>query len=541
MTLKDTLKKIVKGEIIDDSESLEPYSKDASIFQLTPQLVVCPKDKEDLIALAKFSSENPEISLTPRSAGTDMSGGAINEGILVDMTKHFNQILEIGESFAKVQPGLFYRDLEAETLKTNQILPCFTASKDLCTVGGMVANNSAGERTLSAGQTKDYVKSLKVILSDGSEIETKPLTKPELEKKLKHKDLEGQIYNQVWNLIQENQQLIEDKKPKTHKNSTGYLIWEVWDEKIFDLSKLIVGSQGTLGIITEIEFKLVPNNPHKTLLVIELKSLDYLDEVINDVLQFNPMAFECYDDQTIQYSLKFLSELQTHFRFNSPSEVKKTFFHEKVQKFFKKLPKLVLLAQFSTPELAQAIDQAVQAQDALKKYKLDTKVLVNDKVSEKYWVTRHESFNMLRHHADHMRTAPFIDDIIVRPEYLPKFLPELEQILLEYNLMYTIAGHIGDGNFHIIPLMDFKDPLHRETILELNQRVFELVFKYQGSMSAEHNDGLVRGPYLQQMYGEQMYQIFKKIKEIFDSKGILNPHKKVDATFDYSYNHLAKN
>jgi len=157
MPIQNDLQKVFKGEILDDAQNLTTYSTDASIFQIKPSAVVFPKDSEDIKSLIKFSTLN-NMSITPRSAGTDMSGGAINDGLILDMTKHFNQILEFKDNTVTVQPGVYYRDFEIETLKQNLILPCFTASKDICTVGGMAANNSAGERTLIYGQTEKYVK-----------------------------------------------------------------------------------------------------------------------------------------------------------------------------------------------------------------------------------------------------------------------------------------------------------------------------------------------------------------------------------------------
>lgn len=548
MPLQTTLPKFFRGETITDPTALAPYSKDASIFEIKPQLVLCPEDPESIEELVKYINKNPveKLSLTPRSAGTDMSGGAINEGVIIDMTKHFDKIIEIGDDFAIVQPGVYYRDFEVETLNHNLILPCFTASKDLCTVGGMVANNSAGERTLTYGQTERYVKRLRVVLSNGFSYEIKPLTKSELQNKIFQKDFEGTIYREILKLIQDNSELIKKSQPTTSKNSTGYLLWKVWDGQTFDLTKLLVGSQGTLGVVTEIEFALVKPKPKNALLVINLFDINGLDEIVNQVLQFKPQAFEVYDDETMKYSLKFLPELMSHFKYNNEFEVFLSFLPERLESWFNQLPHLVLLAQFAADTSEEATEAATDANNALKAHNLQTQIITTEKQSEKYWVTRHESFSMLRHHATHMRSAPFIDDICVKPEVLPEFLPKLDAIISKYKnslgpnrFIYTVAGHIGDGNFHIIPLIDIKDQEVRADLALLSQEVFNLVFEYQGSMSAEHNDGLIRGPYLEKMYGEEMYQLFKKVKEIFDPMGIFNPHKKVDATFEYSYKHLA--
>ncbi len=542
MDLKAQFQPFFKGEVLDDSPTLDTYSKDASIFQLTPQVVVCPQDTEDITQLVQFVAKNKGLSITPRSAGTCMSGGPLSESIVMDMTKHFNQVLDVQTDHAVTQPGVYYRDFEKKTLEKNVLLPCYTASREINTVGGMVGNNSAGEKTLSYGQTERYVRRLKVVLRDGKEYTVQPLNKDQLKQKMAQKDLEGDLYRQVYDLVDQNYELIKKSEPKTSKNSTGYLLWKVWDKETFDMTKLLVGSQGTLGVITEIEFALVENKPFQSTLIIELPNLDKLDEVINEVLRFKPESFECFDDQTLTYSLRFLTELIKEFKLSHGFMIYLKFFTEMLQLKFGALPKLILLAGFTSADEKQAYEQCKNAQLGLAKFNLKTKI--TDPVSaEKYWVMRRNSFNLLRHHSQNMRTAPFIDDIIVRPEFLPQFLPKLNALMEPYRkyLVYTVAGHIGDGNFHIIPLMNFQDPITDQIIPEISQKVFDLVFEFQGSMAAEHNDGLVRGPYLPLMYGEEVYQLFKQVKNIFDPNNIFNPHKKTDATFEYSLKHIVDN
>lgn len=542
MDLKRQIQAFFKGEVLDDENTLNTYSKDASIFEIKPQLVAAPADNQDIKNLIGFINQNPDqnLSITPRAAGTCMSGGAIGESIVLDMTKHFNQILEVGSDFAIVQPGVFYRDFEKKTLEHDLILPCYTASREINTVGGMVGNNSAGEKTLSYGQTKDWAERLRVVLSDGNEYIFEPLAVPELKKKLAQKDFEGEIYRQILNLIYENHDLIYWAKPQVSKNSAGYLIWDVWDGQKFDLSKLIVGSQGTLGIVTEIKFRLTRPKKHSKLVVIFMPNLEGLETIVNLVLAHQPESFESYDDQTLQVALKFLPEVIKVIKPKNLLSLIISFLPEMWMTLLGGMPKLVLLAEFtgSTP---QEVDlKCIKAKLDLKRFNLKTRITSTEEEAKKYWVLRRESFNLLRHHAGNRRTAPFIDDIIVQPSQLPKLLPRLKTILDDYkNLMiYTIAGHIGNGNFHIIPLVDLSSKKTLQAIPEISRRVFELVFEFKGSMDAEHNDGLIRGPFLEAMFGKDVYQLFKKIKNIFDPNNIFNPHKKVDATFEYSLSHI---
>ncbi len=191
------------------------------------------------------------------------------------------------------------------------------------------------------------------------------------------------------------------------------------------------------------------------------------------------------------------------------------------------LPKLVLLAEFTGDSPEEVVEKVLKAQSELKDLNLKTRITKNISDAEKYWTVRRESFNLLRTKIKGKKTAPFIDDIIVRPETLPEFLPRLEEVLGQYKIIYTIAGHVGDGNFHIIPLMNFDDPQTKVIISELSDRVYKLVFQFHGSMTAEHNDGLIRTPYLKEMFGDHVYEIFVKVKNIFDPDNIFNPGKKV--------------
>jgi len=203
------------------------------------------------------------------------------------------------------------------------------------------------------------------------------------------------------------------------------------------------------------------------------------------------------------------------------------------------LPKLVLMAEFAGNDLDEISKRAEQARTELGKFKLKMKIYSKAE-SEKYWTIRRESFSLLRNHVHGTRTAPFIDDIIVRPEFLPEFLPKLNKILSQYNLVYTIAGHVGNGNFHIIPLMDFKKPETKEIIEKLSEEVYPLVASYHGSITAEHNDGLIRTPFLRLMFRPEVLQLFEQVKKIFDPAGIFNPGKKVDASWQYALDHIVK-
>ena len=543
--LKQKIQNIITGEAESEDNLRELYSHDASLFELKPELVVFPKDDQDLKNLVKFVSENkksyPSLSLTARSAGTCMSGGPVNDSLVLDFTKYFNQIGDVSKDSAWVQPGVYYRDFEVATLKKKALMPSYPASRDLCTVGGMVANNAGGEKSLQYGKTEKFVKELKVIFADGNEYIVKPLNKKELIKKMAQKDFEGQIYKKVFELIEDNYDEIKAAKPNVSKDSTGYHLWDVWDREtgIFDLTQLITGSQGTLGLITDINFKLVPAPTHSGTLVIFLRNTEDLGYLINKVLEHNPATFEGFDNYTLMLSFRLFFYFHKTLGWWRTLKLALQLIPNALM-LFRGIPKMILLVEFngkSEHDVAQKVHQMRQDLSLFKHQALFEED-DNEAKSRKFWIMRRESFQLLRSKVKDKHTAPFMDDLVVPPQYLPKFLPEVRAVINKYKLLATIAGHMGDGNFHIIPLMNIENKREKAKLEPAMREVTDLVLKYGGSLSGEHNDGMIRGPWLEAMYGPKIFEHFKTVKQIFDPKNIFNPHKKTDSNWQYSMSHL---
>jgi FAD/FMN-containing dehydrogenase len=546
---KETLiKKGFTGELDDSAEAKEKYSHDASMFELRPELVVMPKTSQDVQTLVKLVAEKkptmPKLSLTARSAGTDMAGGAINESIIIDFNKHLNKVLKVSAEEAETQPGAFYRDFEKETLKHNAIMPSYPASRELCTVGGMVANNSGGEKSLEYGKVKDFVNELHVVFADGNEYVIKPITKAALDKKIAQQDFEGAIYKRIYELCEKNYEVIKAAKPGVSKNSMGYTLWEVWDRDtgIFDLTKLIVGSEGTLGFVTDIKYRLVPARAHSGLLVLFMKNIDDLGELIPKVLEHKPATFESFDDATLWLSIRFMPAFLKMLGLRRFIHLLITLIPDGLQ-LLRGIPKLILMVEFNgdTEEEVRAKVKALHKDLGHMRARYEINGFEEDATegkSEKFWIMRRNSFQLLRSKVKDKHTAPYIDDFIVPPEHLVEFLPRLQKIIKKYKLFATIAGHMGDGNFHVIPLMRIEDVKERKKIEPSQKEVNDLVLKYGGSLSGEHNDGLVRGPWLEAQFGKEILGLFKDVKHIFDPANIFNPHKKSDADWDYSYSHI---
>ncbi len=559
--LKNALAGAVRGEVSDDAETLKKLSRDTSLFTRMPELVVYPEDAADVSAIvkevARARASGAEISLAARSAGTDMSGGPLTTGVVVSFTKHMNHVLEVvshveaglpsgytpdlateqpRDGYAVTEPGVYYRDFEKATLEKGLMMPSYPASREIAAMGGIVANNSGGERTLKYGKTEKYVEELDVVLSDGSQTTFKALTRDEVEGKKQLQTLEGAIYREMDALISENAALIEAHRPKVSKNSAGYALWSIRNAATggLNLAKLICGSQGTLALWTKAKLALVQPKGHRAMLVIFLSNLDILPEIVNRVLPQHPESFESYDDHTFTLAVKFLPQMLSQMGLVKAARLGIDFIPEAAMVATGGVPKLILMAEFAEDTIEEADRRAKVAQEALVGLDVQTKIEKDEKESEKYWIVRRESFNLLRKNLHGLVSSPFIDDFVVPPSSYPTFLPKLNALLDEYksNMIYTVAGHIGDGNIHIIPLMDLTKEENRAVILELAPKVYKMVIEAGGTTTGEHNDGIVRTPYLPMLFGPEMIALFERTKKVFDPQNILNPGKKVGGTFD---------
>src|SRR3989344_3876643 len=532
--LKNALASVMKGEVTDDEGARRIASRDTSLFERMPELVVYPEDPPDVSELVRVvgaeRKRGADISLTARAAGTDMSGGPLTTGVVVDFMKHMNKITEVklryepkfnfgNDGYAVTQPGVFYRDFEKATLEKGLILPSYPASREIAAMGGIVANNSGGERTLEYGQTEKYVEELEVVLSDGSLATFKSLTPSEVEERKKLNTLEGKIYREIYALITENATLIEEHRPKVSKNSAGYALWSIRDKKTnsFNLAKLICGSQGTLALWTRAKLALVKPKGYRAMLVIFLHEVAILPEIVKRVLPMNPESFESFDDHTFTLAVKLIPGMLAQMGWLKAAKLGIDFIPEMEMVLTGGVPKLLLMIEFAEDSIEIADAKALKTRDALADLNLKMKIEKNEKESEKYWIVRRESFNLLRKNVHGLHTAPFIDDFVVPPACYPEFLPKVNALLAEYSshFIYTIAGHVGDGNFHIIPLMDLSKEENRQVILDLAPKVYELVIKEGGTTTGEHNDGIIRTPYLPMLFGAEMVALFEKTKKIF--------------------------
>jgi FAD/FMN-containing dehydrogenase len=531
----DQISKLVRGELERDVADLERASVDGSIFTILPQAVLYPKDAGDIQAVIHYLFQQaqqgmPVPSVTARGRGSDQAGGPLGDGIIIDTTRHLTQILEIGEEFVRVEPGCRYGELQDELKKRGNYLPPYPASLEICTIGGAVSNNSSGEKTVKYGNTRDYVTGLKVVLASGDEVEVRALHPAEVHGKGHHYTFEGKVYRELAALLKAH--VRKEEHPHFHvtKNSTGYCVWLIEEKGMFDLCKLIVGSQGTLGIITEITLKTLPYPKVFSLTAAYFSSIDRAAHATTELHALGPSALEIVDKNL----LDLVEERQPgHLKGLVPSPI----------------PQIVLLVEFDEQDDHRRAAKTAAASTILEKYAYEHRLARSVEEQDRFWLLRRSAAAVIWTVEGPVKALPIVEDGVVPPAKLPEFFIRAYELFRKYDLKIAVWGHAGDANLHMQPFMNLSDPLDREKIWPFVDEFHALIISMGGCISAEHNDGLLRSPYLQAQYGEELYGIFRKVKRIFDPYNYLNPGKKVDVHLEdikkylrdsYSLTHLVE-
>lgn len=543
------LKQVIRGIVSTDNEILESHSSDASIFKKRPRIVVFPKSAEDISRLVKYvnlaNKSGAGLHLTARARGTDMTGGPLSDSIVVNVDKLMNKVEVLNEDklHAVVESGVEFTLFEQQALSPNTTLPAYPSSKQYAAFGGMIMNDCAGEKSLRYGKMHNFVDWIEMILYDGSIIKFEELTRSAVKEKMAGNDLESSIYRQVVSMVEKYQALISAHHPPVSKNSSGYALWRVWDQDrdTFNLSQLLIGSQGTLGIMSRAGVRLVHEKPHRTLLVAYVRDWAELPALINQVLPFDPEILEAYDEQTLRVAMKYSAGLAKSIDV-SVLRMWMMFGRErKYRRKFNQLPPLTLLIELAEDEVAILNKKIIDIQTLMQSKNLLCRPISKKTEYNKYWAIRRESYKLLKDHSPGKTAAVFIEDFCVNPDKLGSFFPKLINLLNEHGIQATIAGHAGNGNFHVIPLMDFSNQAEREKIIPVMQRVHDLIWEHGGTITAEHNDGILRTPFVEEQFGSDMYKLFREVKRIFDPNNIFNPGKKVGGSLQSVRDNMISN
>lgn len=529
------LREHLVGEVTEAQNVRDFFSTDGGIFQSKPQIVIYPRTTDDVRKAARLAwqlaDKGKPLPITARGAGSDQGGAAIGSGMMLVFPAHMNKLLELDgkKLLARVQPGLIYRNFQ-DTLKSHGLfLPPYPSSIDWATLGGAVANNTAGERTIKYGATKEFTAGLDVVLANGELIETSRLSKRELSHKKGLSTFEGEIYRALDGLITDNWDLIQLMKKNVSKNSAGYNLLDVKDAKgSFDLTPLIVGSQGTLGIVTEAKLKLAPNNTNRTLMVAGFNSVHEANSIIADVLKLQPAALEVVDSNL----LNFVEE-------HNPNQLKGL--------LEPPFPGIVLLIEFDDSGKATQSKKIKKLTKIVKKVTSDYQVTSDYHERDELWKIRHSAAAVISHVEGTKKALPIIEDGVVPSEKFPEFVDGVYEIFKKHGLKAAVWGHAGNANLHMQPFLDLSQLGDRQKVFKIMDEYYTMVLKLGGSTAGEHNDGRLRAPYLPQVYGPEIYKLFEAVKKIFDPKNILNPEVKIGVTredqikalrHEYSMDHL---
>lgn len=516
------LQEHLQGEVMASADARRYFSTDASIFSVVPAMVVYPRNENDVRKTARFCWQLAErgriIPMTARGLGTDQSGAALGTGIMMVFPAHMNKLLELdGKSGdVTVEPGMTFGKLQQAVLTHGRFLPPAPVSMEYSTVGGAVANNAASERSYKYGTMRKYVKRLRVVLANGEVIETRRLSKRELSKKLGLTSLEGDIYRGLDSLFEEYPELVQKTLVGVSKNAAGYALSEVRrKDGSFDLSPLFVGSQGTLGIVTEAQLTTEPHNPSTTLIVALLNDLQQTQDVIGEIQASpdQPSMIEMVDSQLLDMVHKRLPTLLKGV-LEPP------------------FPKVALFVEYDNLNERQQKKAAKRLQKILKKREIIYKIETEPEQKEQLLRVRESVAMVLSHHDGPARSLPIIEDGIVPVDKVSALIGSMYQLFAAHNLPIAIWGHAGDGHLHVQPTLDLAQVGDRQKIFKLIEDYYGLILSLGGSTTGQHGDGRLRGPFLERLYGPEAYTVFQGVKTLFDPFNILNPGVKVGVTIE---------
>ena len=518
------LQKALAGNLYFDDMMRTIYATDASVYRELPLAVAIPKNTDDLKKIIQFAHHN-KTSIIPRTAGTSLAGQCVGDGIVVDVSKHFTKILEVNaeQNWVRVQPGVIRNDLNKHLKPYSLHFGPLTSTASRAMIGGMVGNNSCGLYSTVYGSTRDHLLEIKAILSDGSEVEFKALSKQEFRKKCIGSSLESQIYRHISQTLNhpEKQREIREQfpKPSIRRRNTGYALDELLKSNMFtsggddfNFCKLIAGSEGTLAFITEIKIHLNPLPPKEIgLLCAHFESIDEALRAVVLVMKHEVRAVELMDKIVLDCTKSNIEQQKNRF-------------------FIEGDPKAILIIEVGAERNAEVARKLNTIEKDLKEKRMGyhyPRVFPPD--VSRVWALRSAGLGVLSNIPGDKRPVAVIEDTAVELKDLPEYIVEFTDIMDKFKQQSVYYAHADAGELHLRPLLNLKDREDRKMFREIGEASAKLVKKYDGSLSGEHGDGRVRAEFIPIMVGEKNYQLFRELKQTWDKNNLFNPGKIVDA------------
>ncbi|MGH8071383.1 MAG: anaerobic glycerol-3-phosphate dehydrogenase subunit C [Candidatus Entotheonellia bacterium] len=512
-TLYEELRQVIAGEVRFDPYSRSLYSTDASMYQIEPLGVVIPRHMGDVVATVDIARRN-QVPVLPRGGGTSLAGQTVGQAVVIDFSKYMNQILEVNtaEGWARVQPGVIQDEFNAHLRPLGFLFGPDTSTSNRATIGGMTGNNSAGSHSIVYGKTIDHVLELSVILSDASTTVLKALDKAELEAKCTGGALEHRIYREVKRIVAANRDEIHKRYPTIQRRVSGYNLDAFVRNGEFNLAKVVVGSEGTLAVVTEAKVRIVPRPKATAVCVVHFDDLVASTEASEEILACDPYAIEMIDRMVISLT-RGAGELG------------------RLMTFIEGDPEALLITEFRGDTPAEAQAKAEQMIERLQARGMGYAYVRAYAPPEqaRVWRVRKAGLGLLMRVEGERKPIAFVEDTAVDPVKLPEFLRRFKKIIDDHGTSAGYYGHASVGCLHIRPLINLKEAKEIELMTHIAKEISGLVLEFGGAMSGEHGDGLARSHLNKKLFGPQLYRAFQDVKQAFDPFSIMNPGKIVNA------------
>ena len=524
--MKEQLKKLAKeleGDLFFDKMIRTLYATDASSYREMPLAVAIPKTKDDISKLIVFATTH-STSLIPRTAGTSLAGQVVGNGIIVDVSKHFNQILELNkeEGWVRVQPGVIRDELNLFLQPHGLFFGPETSTANRAMIGGMVGNNSCGSNSVVYRSTREHLLEVTAFLSDGSEAVFNSISTDDFHQKCELPTLEGNLYKSVRTILSNYDNQVEIKKefPKKSvvRRNTGYAIDVLVDTDpftaggpAFNFCNLIAGSEGTLAFMTEIKLNVVPKPPKEVgLLCVHFNSIDESLHANLIGLKYHPSASELIDHYILECTKENREQNKNRF-------------------FVQGDPGAILVIEFVKETKEEILELTAQVEADMRAAGLGYHFpVLFGADTKKIWALRKAGLGLLSNLPGDEKAVPVIEDTAVDVNDLPNYIRDFNEILKKHGLYSVHYAHAGSGEIHLRPIINLKTKEGNQLFRTIAEEVATLVKKYDGSLSGEHGDGRLRGEFIKQMVGEKNYSLLKQVKNTWDPKHIFNPNKIVD-------------
>lgn len=507
------LRKRMRGEVSFDEVTRGIYSTDASIYRIQPVAVVAPRDEADVRAAILTAAEY-HVSILPRGGGTSLAGQTVGTSLVLDFSRYMNETLEVNpeERWVRVQPGVVRDELNAGLAKHRLHFAPDPATADRANFGGMIANNSSGTRSILYGKTVDHVLEMRVLLSDGSEIELKELSGEEYAQRAALNTREGQVLSGVRGIIESNRDEIEARYPKIMRRVMGYNLDEFIKTDLWNLAKLVTGSEGTLATILEAKVNLEPLPNATSLCIPHFKDLLEAIRAVPSILPHGPSAVEIMDGTVLRMAREQLSIAP-------------------LCDFLEGEPEAILMVEFygESQETADAKAEALASDLAALGFGYAYPIRNHPAGKARVWAVRKNGLGLMLGMKGDRKPTPFIEDAAVPVPVLHEYIGRVLAFCKSIDVPVALYAHASVGLIHVRPILDLRQRDDIERMKTISQTAFEFVKEYGGSWSGEHGDGLVRSPYMEKFYGPKIYAAFKAVKALFDPAGLMNPGKIIDA------------